>query len=179
MIISSKSLAKLSVAEILPELSPAAQKEIAATVNRLHDPDYDKKQVRIGQIKDWLPVLSLPTLNAVLQAIYKAAGVPEKDTPVKHTPQDTFINEVAKIKHFNAVNENNNDYELTLCEMNALYNYSLNGCNALFNIITWCIRYGYVMGNKATIEGTYEINGDLGTLEAIQKELLPYMPEES
>ncbi|MBQ7417707.1 MAG: hypothetical protein IJV18_06425 [Acidaminococcaceae bacterium] len=179
MITSSKYLTKLSVADILPELSPAAQKEIAATVKRLHDPDYEKKQVRIGQIKDWLPVLSLPTLNAVMRVIYKAARVPEEDTPVKHTPRDTFINEVAKIKHFNAVNENNNDYELTLCEMNALYNYSLNGCNALFNIITWCIRYGYVMGNKATIEGTYEINGDLGTLAAIQKELLPYMPEES
>ena len=179
MITSSKYLTKLSVADILPELSPAAQKEIAATVNRLHDPDYDKKQVRIGQIKDWLPVLSLPTLNAVLQVIYKAAGVPEKDTPVKHTPRDTFINEVAKIKHFNAANENDNDYELDLGEMNALYNYSLNGRHALFNIITWCVRYGYVMGNKATIEGTYEINGDMDTLAAIQEELLPYMPEES
>ena len=179
MIISSKSLAKLSVADILPELSPAAQKEIVAAVNRSHDPDYEKKQVRIGQIKDWLPVLSLPTLNAVLQVIYNAAGIPKEDTPVKHTPRDTFINEVAKIKRFNVANENDNDYELDLGEMNALYNYSLNGCNALFNIITWCIRYGYVMGNKATIEGTYEINGDMGTLAAIQKELLPYMPKEN
>ena len=79
MIISSKRLAKLTVAEILPELSPAALGEVTTVAARLIDPDYTEKELHRTHIEQWLKVVSLPTLKAITKLIDKEVGIPEED----------------------------------------------------------------------------------------------------
>ncbi len=49
------------------------------------------------------------------------------------------------------------NYEMALDDINRLYKeVRVNRDNGLWNVIKWCLCYGYVMGHRATKNGVYK-----------------------
>lgn len=79
MIVNSKDLLQIQLLEILPELSSAAQTEVATAVSHLTN----AKELQRIHIREWLPYVSLDTLKAISALINKEIGINETDTAVK------------------------------------------------------------------------------------------------
>ncbi len=49
------------------------------------------------------------------------------------------------------------NYEIDLDDIITLYReISVNRRDGIWNVISWCLCYGYVMGHRATINGVYK-----------------------
>ncbi len=79
MIVNSKDLLQTQLLEILPELTPAAQTEIATAVSHLTN----AKELQRIHIREWLPYVSLDTLKAISALINAEMGIHETDTKVE------------------------------------------------------------------------------------------------
>ena len=47
-------------------------------------------------------------------------------------------------------------YDLSVADFDILYRESRKGNDGLWNVIKWCLCYGYVMGHRATVNGVYK-----------------------
>lgn len=75
----SKTILNANLADILPELSPAAQREIACVLSKQADNNRNENELERIHIKEWLPYVSLPTLKAISKLINEEVGIPEED----------------------------------------------------------------------------------------------------
>ena len=77
-----------------------------------------------------------------------------------------FFKTVALVKN----NQLPDQYNIGSYELTTLYQYMKEGV-FLLDVINWCMNYGYVMGHRATVNGTYKESNGIAELEEIKSKL--------